>query len=648
MDFFSSQDRARSITRRLALLFTLAVLATVVAVNILTYVVVSGYIEQQRSSRPSRIEAEQTYSTSPWMSDLHLKSQVAVTLITLAIITFGSLFKTAQLRGGGPTVATSLGGRPARPDSDARERQLVNIVEEMSLASGVAMPQVYVLDQEEGINAFAAGLGQHDAVVAVTAGALKQFTRDELQGVIGHEFSHILNGDMRINLRLIGLLHGILIIALTGRLVLRLTMHSGRSRSSKDDKSAIPLFVIGFSLLIIGSIGHLFGQLIKAAISRQREYLADAAAVQFTRNPNGIASALKKLGAGSSRSLVAHERTAEASHLFFGNAVTASWFGGFATHPPLAERIRAIDPSWTGNFPPALLVDEPEPPSAPTPTRSHHRQRLDADSVVARIGQVSPTHVAFGAAMLASIPTAISTAAHNSFSARAVIIALLFGVDRAKAVPLQDLLERSGDTALAREVRRLHGPIAALGHASRLPLLDICFPALSQLSDSQRPPFLELLNRLAKADGVLDPAEYCLTRLVAIHLRTPSRHMASVHAIKPLLPSLSVLLSALVYFGHTNKDAQRTAFAAGAAKLVESDATLDLVNMSNCGPDALDAALDRLLLAAPGIKRRILSACAHAIAADGTVEPREAELIRVIGMMLDTPIPPFADQLAAA
>ena len=188
MDFFSSQDRARSITRRLALLFTLAVLATVVAVNILTYVVVSGYIEQQRSSRPSRIEAEQTYSTSPWMSDLHLKSQVAVTLITLAIITFGSLFKSAQLRGGGPTVATSLGGRPARPDSDARERQLVNIVEEMSLASGVAMPQVYVLDQEEGINAFAAGLGQHDAVVAVTAGALKQFTRDELQGVIGLEW----------------------------------------------------------------------------------------------------------------------------------------------------------------------------------------------------------------------------------------------------------------------------------------------------------------------------------------------------------------------------------------------------------------------------------------------------------------------------
>ncbi len=540
MDFFSSQDRARTITRRLAFLFVLSVLATVVAVNILTYVIVSGYIEQQRSNRPSRIEAEQSYSTSPWMSDLHFKSQVAVTLVTLAIIAFGSLFKSAQLRGGGPTVATSLGGRPARPDSNARERQLVNIVEEMSLASGVAMPQVYVLDQEEGINAFAAGLGQHDAVVAVTAGALKQFTRDELQGVIGHEFSHILNGDMRINLRLIGLLHGILIIALTGRLLLRLAMHSGRSRSSKDDKSAIPLFVIGLSLLIIGSIGHLFGQLIKAAISRQREYLADAAAVQFTRNPNGIASALKKLGAGSSRSMIAHERTAEASHLFFGNAVAASWFGGLATHPPLSERIRAIDPSWNGNFPPALLVEEPAPPSAPTPTRSHHRQRLDADSVVAHIGQVSPTHVAFGAAMLASIPSAISTAAHNSFSARAVIIALLFGVDRAKSVPLQDLLERSGDTALAREVRRLHGPIAALGHAARLPLLDICFPALSQLSDSQRPPFLELLNHLAKADGVLDPAEYCLTRLVAIHLRTPARQMASVHAIKPLLPSLSV------------------------------------------------------------------------------------------------------------
>lgn len=388
--------------------------------------------------------------------------------------------------------------------------------------------------------------------------------------------------------------------------------------------------------------------MIKAAISRQREYLADAAAVQFTRNPNGIASALKKLGAGSSRSFVGHERTAEASHLFFGNAVVAPWFGGFATHPPLHERIRAIDPSWNGKFPAALSIAEPLPSAATKPTTSPRHQSLNAESVIAGIGQVTPAHVEFSASLLATIPPHIAMAAHHTFSARAVVIAILFGLDQAKTLPLQDLLERAGDPALAREVRRLHGPIAALGSGARLPLLDICFPSLSQLSESQRPPFLQLLNSLAKADGVLDPAEYCLTRLVEIHLRPPARRQASIHAVKPLRHSLSILLSALVYFGHTNNDKQRAAFAAGAAKLVDPGTTLDFVSMNHCGPTALDAALDQLITAAPGIKRRILAACAHAIAADGVVEPREAELIRVIGMMLDTPIPPFVNQQATA
>src|ERR1043165_4544628 len=207
MDFFARQDHARKLTGRLVWLFALAVLGTVVAVNLLTYAGVEWYLTETgvRGDRPLQVEAAPGQRTGPWVTDLHLKAQLAATLATLAIIALGSLYKTAQLRGGGPAVAVSLGGRPGRPDSDPREKQLVNIVEEMSIASGVPMPQVYVLDREEGINAFAAGLGQRDAVVAVTGGALTRFTRDELQAVIGHEFSHILNGDMRINLRLMGL-----------------------------------------------------------------------------------------------------------------------------------------------------------------------------------------------------------------------------------------------------------------------------------------------------------------------------------------------------------------------------------------------------------------------------------------------------------
>ena len=236
MDFFARQDHARKLTKRLVWMFALAVIATVVAVNLLTYAGVEWYLTETgvRGQRPHQVEATSGYRPGPRITDLHLKAQLAATLVTLAIIALGSLYKTAQLRGGGPAVAISLGGRPARPEQDPREQQLVNVVEEMSIASGVPMPQVYVLDREDGINAFAAGLGQNDAVVAVTAGALQRFTRDELQAVIGHEFSHILNGDMRINMHLMGLVHGILVIALTGRLVLRLAADVNRSRSANS------------------------------------------------------------------------------------------------------------------------------------------------------------------------------------------------------------------------------------------------------------------------------------------------------------------------------------------------------------------------------------------------------------------------------
>jgi Zn-dependent protease with chaperone function len=649
MDFFARQDHARKLTNRLVWLFALAVIATVVAVNLLTYGGVEWYLTETgvRGSRPLNVEATSGQRTGPWITDLHLKAQLAATLVTLAIIGLGSLYKTAQLRGGGPSVAISLGGRPAQPERDLREQQLVNVVEEMSIASGVPMPQVYVLDREEGINAFAAGLGQQDAVVAVTNGALHQFTRDELQAVIGHEFSHILNGDMRINLRLMGLIHGILVIALTGRLVMRLASSTGRSRSSNNkNNGALAILVGGLALLVVGSIGYFFGQMIKAAISRQREFLADAAAVQFTRNPQGMADALKRLGAGSARAYVAHPRTSEASHLFFGTATTASFSSLLATHPPLPDRIRAIEPTWDGTWPAAgeaPITNVGRRTSPMVSSLAGHTERITADAVVARVGTVSPDQVALGVELADSLPEVVRNAAHDPYSARAVVIALMMGPDRAKAVPLMDLLERSGDHPLVREVRRLHPLIAKLDARARLPLLEISCPALQQLTASQRPPFLTLLNHLAKADGIISPTEYCLTRLVAAHLAPPTSNHGGIHALPPILGSASVLLSALVRFGHTEPQAQRDALAAGAARLVERGGTLPLLPVDQCGPAQLDAALELLTKASPGLKRRVLDACAWTVAADGVVQPGEAELLRVVSMMLGCPMPPFAN-----
>src|SRR5690606_28971990 len=252
-------------------------------------------------------------------------------------------------RQGGSVVAGLLGGLPVNPATDdPDERRLVNVVEEMAIASGVPVPAIYVLPGEESINAFAAGYGVHDAAVAVTRGALKHLTRDELQGVIAHEFSHILNGDMRLNIRLIGLLHGLLLLALIGRVLLR---SGGRSRGRRKEKGgSVQVALIGLGLVLLGYIGVFFGKLIKAAASRQREYLADAAAVQFTRNPEGIAGALKKIGALGAGSRIVHPRAEELSHLYFASGLRSSFAGLFATHPPLVERIRRIDPSFSGDF----------------------------------------------------------------------------------------------------------------------------------------------------------------------------------------------------------------------------------------------------------------------------------------------------------
>ena len=650
MDFFARQDHARAVTRRLVWMFALAVVATVVAVNLLTWVGVEWYLKQNsiRGSRPLNVEALEGTAgqrTGPVVTDLQLKAQLAATVVTLLIIGLGSLFKTAQLRGGGPTVALSLGGRPAAPERDQRERQLVNVVEEMSIASGVPMPQVYVLDHEDGINAFAAGLGHQDAVVAVTNGALRSFTRDELQGVIGHEFSHILNGDMRINLRLMGLIHGILVIALTGRLVMNLAANAGSSRRS-DGKGngTLPILLGGIALLIIGSIGYFFGQLIKAAISRQREFLADAAGVQFTRNPAGLGDALKKLGSGSERSAVGHIRTSEASHLFFGRAVSAPFIGLLATHPPLAERIQAIDPGWDGTYPPPSDAAEPVARGMPTALASSLAPAagIAAERVVGRIGSVAPEQVAFSSALIDSLPTPVLQAARDPFSARAVVVALLFGPDRAKAVPLFDLLERTGDPALTREVRRLHPLIVPLAANARLPLLEICCPAMQQLSPSQRPRFLALLTHLAQADGIVSPGEYCLTRLIAMHLAPPAAPPAAIRELSTLLAPMSVLLSALVRFGAADAQRQEAALRVGAARLLGGGETLPLLGVEQCGPAALDGALQRLAQAVPELKRRIVDACAWTVAADGVVEPGEAELLRVVSMMLGCPMPPFA------
>ncbi len=657
MDFFAREEAAERASRLLAWLFVLAVLATVATINIAAGYAFDFYIANQDQFVSPRhhvyyLPGDPGSAANDQLKMLRFTTHAGATLATLAIIALGSIWKMAELSAGGSAVAGMLGGRLlSRTPVDAKERLLVNVVEEMAIASGVPMPQVYVLDREQGINAFAAGHRSDEAVVAVTRGALDQLSRAELQGVIGHEFSHILHGDMRLNMRLMGLVHGILVIGLTGALLIRLG--SVRSSSSKGS-SLVWLALIGIAAYIIGYVGYFFGGLIKSAISRQRECLADASSVQFTRNPQGLAGALKRLGAGYGGARIAHHNAHQASHFFFGDGVGASWLGLLATHPPLDERIRAIEPQWDGSYPP------PAPPttlSDPLPQADGHPRApaaaLTPHQLVARIGTVSPEHVAFGALLLASIPGALQQAAREPYSARALALCLLLdgGQERVRAGLA---LIGSADPGLVQEVSRLLPGVAARGAAAHLPILDLCLPSLRQLSASQRTAFLELVGRLHSAAGG-GLGTYCSATLLRTRLGDPAQDApgsGAIQSVQPLWPQLRVLLSALARAGvaasagEPGGDDQEavTAYRAGASRLAGEGAPGDPLGARECGAGALDAALVAIAKAAPGVKRRIVAACAWCVAADGVVTVAEAELLRVVCSCLGCPMPPFAPE----
>jgi Zn-dependent protease with chaperone function len=586
-----------------------------------------------------------------------------VATAVLLVVTTGSLYKIATLRDGGDAIARLVGGRPVEPATAApAERRLLNVVEEMALASGTPVPPVYVLDDEPGINAFAAGFTPGDAVVAVSRGALDHLTRDELQGVIGHEFSHILNGDMLLNLRLIGLVHGILVIALLGQLLLRLSYTTRGGRRDGDKDSSGPwMFFVGVGLLVIGSLGVLLGRIIKCAISRQREFLADASSVQFTRNPDGIVGALKKIGGLAEGSRVRSPNAEQACHMFFGQGVP-SLSSLLATHPPLAERIRRLDPSFDGTFPvvpeaPIEVGPEPEEAEAlamplsgrpaPPPGRPEVFP-LDPAAAVASVGTPTAEHVGYAWAFLGTLPPDLAAATRNPFSARAVIYALLLDPDDAVRRAQLARLEGQSEPGTVPEVLRLRPAIASVGEDGRIPLVDLTFPALRRLSDAQYRAFRANVDALIQADRRVSLFEYALHRMLLRHLdqaffRLPPP-VVQFETIDGVFPDCVLLVSTLARLGHEDGTSIERAFETGMARLQKGypgERAVALRPPEACSLGAVDRALGRLARAAPPVKRRVLDACAACIAVDTDVTTGEAELLRAVADSLDCPMPPI-------
>lgn len=694
MDFFDHQDRAKRNTLLLLCYFAAAVVGIVASV----YCVLLGVLVFLSKGSEQPIE----------FLDWHPRLLGAVVFVVPAVIALGSLYKIWSIGSHGENVAIALGGTKVPPNTvNLDERILLNVVEEMALASGTPVPPVYIMYNETGINAFAAGTTPQNAVIGVTHGAITTLSRDELQGVIAHEFSHILNGDMRLNLRLMGLLHGILVIALIGYVLVRLLGEtSGRSSSSSnsDDKGAIgivaAILIFGACLIGIGYIGVFFANMIKAAVSRQREYLADASAVQFTRNPNGIADALKRIGGWPQHSRMKSARSTEASHMFFGEGVVSYLF---ATHPALPLRIRRIDPRFDGKFERTELAqhttaDLIDPrslslarasfagsptltpkntqdnsrviasnktsnntayqPSETTPVvdvgdvhqaavaGANHHETNPSDAVQ-QIGEPRSEHLVHAQHIVDEIQPLLVEDVRDPLGAVAIVYALLMAPNDDPVREVQiEFLKRQNDQRILHEFHRILGDVDRIPIEQRFPLACLALPALHQMSPAQVNNFRLTVRGLIEADRKWTIFEYGIHRFVSKRL---VKRLDPQQAPTPPRPSsasiqqcVQLVLSMIAHIG-TNNAQIEIAFRAGLKKIALAKQYTSLLPREQCTLKNLDAALDTLEQTNGAHKRAMLSSFSACIAADGKVDVAELELLRVISDALGCPMPPILD-----
>jgi len=642
VNFFEHQANARRQTGRLLVYFLMAVLITAAAVNAGFYVL----------GRFMQGVGHGSLFWHDWSAQAYLG--------TFLIIAGGSLLEYLRLRGGGRALAEMMGARridfsTTLPD----ERQFINVVAEMSIASGVPSPALYVMDRETGINAFVAGLNMSETVMVVTRGALNAFDRDELQAVVGHEFSHILNGDMRLNVRLLALLAGILAIGQIGGFLVRASFTTNDS-SRRNRKDAVPhLIAVGILLWLIGSIGLFFGRLIKAAISRQREFLADASSVQFTRNPDGLAGALLKIKNASTHSWLDNIRAESMSHMCFGETLHFSSL--FATHPPLEERIRVLGKRYlirdrlqqralqqqeetagqvaaangiqalapSGDLPPI-----PYAPVEPVAAAVMTQFAAPAAALVARMGTVNPEELASAQALHRRLPAGVQQALQSSAGAQSLLYAL---VARQSAAPMESLqafvLEK--EARLAPQVNALYRVLEGMDLSFALPLTELALPRLQLLTVPEQREFLACLQAMAQLDRRLSTFEFALLMLLRKQLQLNAK--ARPLKLEQALPVLAVMVATLLRTGGMEGERLQLTYRRLMRTLTTNPPPLPATEFTRLSQFAMGL---QLLggLSLPD-KKNVLELAATAVLADAEVRLEEYELMRVVAALLDCPMP---------
>jgi Zn-dependent protease with chaperone function/uncharacterized tellurite resistance protein B-like protein len=677
MDFFERQELARANGRKIVLLFLVALPCVISAVYVLSVGVYAFTWAFFAFWRSVFVEVQNEAGTDYFISVWQPKLLLWVAAGTLLVVVVGSLYRIRQLAPGGRVVAVMLGGERLNSETKKLDAlRLLHVVEEMSIASGTPMPDIYVLRREFGLNAFVAGHTVGDMVVCVTEGCLRGLTRDELQGVIAHEYSHILNGDMRLNTRLMGIVHGLFCVTLVSYWVM------GRTYRERDrDIGGTPeirtgvslaldlvILAIGFLLAFVGWNGAFFGRMIKGAVSRQREFLADASAVEFTRYPEGLANALKKVKASPEKSIIHSTHAEEASHIFFCNGIEDDRIWLTSTHPPLEQRIKRIQTMMGESF-----VPEPKPLEEPPDGRPEAAAEepgaefagfvtrllapkgiasnlstsagFDANEALASVGVPAARHLAYAAQLMEALPEAVRHAAREPGGATALVYVLLLSPLASVREAQVRLLKSRLSSEVSLKISVMLSAIRPLNELIKIPLVDLTFPALRRLSLTEYAAFMANIAELIAADQQVDLFEFALQKMLRRHLEPTFKRMPEPEirhtSVNGVTTACSTLLSALAHAGQDPAKNVQAAFERGVSHLKLDGANSRFMALGECTLTAVEAALNDLSEASPRIKRQILSACAHTVAADGTVRSREAELVRAIADTINCPMPPF-------
>lgn len=636
-DFFSKQEQAKSRTRLLLLylLFSIAGIAFIVCFGV-------------------------------WLSLLYVRAPFAndpriwfcITFGIALVVCAGSIYKILVLSAGGRVVAEELGGIRLLPDShDVDEKRLLNVVEEMAIAAGIPVPDVYLLE-DGSVNAFAAGHSPRHAVIGVTRGCLKHLNRDELQGVVGHEFSHILNGDMRLNIRLIGIIHGILMLAIVGRTLLKVSSN----RNSKNTSIALD----GLLLLVVGYIGVLFGNLIKAAVSRQREFLADASAVQFTRNPFGLSGALQKIGGLAKGSIIEHPKAEIASHMFFAQGLKFSFDSLFATHPPLRERIKQIDPDFSGNFSDvdinsSQVVESSANLYNANPAKTYLNDFLrdlsesrnskiatTGEAISSSIGTLEAKHIIHAEQVVSSMPMIFSSCVREGLGAQAAVLIIFCNNEPVLREKQFAIIAKKVGQELNKAVATIEMSGEKIEDDTRLTIIELAMPALRNIPTQQYMIFRDCILKLVSADGIISISEYILTTLLFRSLdrvHVPDKFRIGVDksnrgnkTIRHLSDAIEVIFSLLAHYGASNEAQAKEAFD-NSLSSIASPRRLNIRSVEDCSVDLVNKAFVDCEASSPLTKKELIERATNCVLDDGFVTVNEVEILRAFCAVLDCPMP---------